>query len=337
MAKVTIDGVRYELLKRTFTARVDAVEREYKNMKSYTIPEEVTADGDTYRVTLIGAKAFNNCPLLEEIIIPDSVTEIESSESVGDTYYYAFHNCTSLKSITLPNKLTKIGDSAFKGCTGLTSITIPNSVTKLGGFDGCTGLTSITIPNSVTKLYGFNGCTGLTSITIPSSVTYLGGFNRCTGLTSITIPNSVTTLYGFDGCTGLTSVSIPNSVKTLGYYVFKDYTGLTSITIPSSATRLDWAFRNCSNLTLVIIENEEGAVKIGEYAFKDTNAKITYVGKPKDGAEKIVRIMVEVPTLLALLEGKASEQELQTLCLRVKDAGGDATEMEKRLKKYISK
>ena len=34
MAKVTIDGVRYELLKRTFTARVDAVEREYKNMKA---------------------------------------------------------------------------------------------------------------------------------------------------------------------------------------------------------------------------------------------------------------------------------------------------------------
>ena len=251
MAKVTIDGVRYELLKRTFTARVDAVEREYKNMKSYTIPEEVTADGDTYRVTLIGAKAFNNCPLLEEVIIPDSVTEIESQESVGDTYYSAFRNCTSLKSITLPNKLTKIGYKAFNGCTGLTSITIPNSVTRLFGFDGCTGLTSITIPSSVTKI--------------------------------------------------------------------------------------SWVFRNCSNLTSVIIENEEGAVEISNYAFEDTNAKITYVGKPKDGAKKIVRIMVEVPTLLALLEGKASEQEVQTLCLRVKDAGGDATEMEKRLKKYISK
>lgn len=229
MAKVTIDGVRYELLKRTFTARVDAVEREHKNMKSYTIPEEVTADGDTYRVTLIGAKAFNNCPLLEEVIIPDSVTEIEGLELVGDTSYSAFRNCTSLNSITLPNKLTKIGTGAFNNCTGLTSITIPNSVTELGGF------------------------------------------NRCTGLTS------------------------------------------------------------------VIIENEESAVKIDANAFKNTNAKITYVGKPKDGAEKIVRIMVEVPTLLALLEGKASEQEVQTLCLRVKDAGGDATEMEKRLKKYISK
>ena len=294
MAKITIDGVRYELLKRTFTARVDAVEREYKNMKSYTIPEEVTADGDTYRVTLIGAKAFNHCPLLEEVIIPDSVTEIESLELVGDTSYSAFRNCTSLNSITLPNKLTKIGTGAFNNCTGLTSITIPNSVTYLGGL-------------------------------------YLGGFNRCTGLTSITIPNSVTELGGFNGCTGLTSVSIPNSIKTLGSFAFNDCTGLTSITIPNSVTYLD-GFNRCTGLTSVIIENEEGAVKIGEYAFKDTNAKITYVGKPKDGA---LRIMVEVPTLLALLEGKASEQEVQTLCLRVKDAGGDATEMEKRLKKYI--
>ena len=317
MAKVTIDGVRYELLKRTFTARVDAVEREHKNMKSYTIPEEVTADGDTYRVTLIGAKAFNHCPLLEEVIIPDSVTEIESQESVGDTYYSAFHNCTSLKSITLPNKLTKIGTSAFRNCTGLTSITIPNSVKKINNaFSGCTGLTSITIPNSVTELYGFNGCTGLTSVSIPNSVKTLGSdaFNNCTGLTSITIPNSVTRLSSFYGCTGLTSVVIPSSV-----------------------TEISWAFRNCSNLTSVIIENEEGAVEISNYAFAATNAKITYVGKPKDGAEKIVRIMVEVPTLLALLEGKASEQEVQTLCLRVKDAGGDATEMEKRLKKHISK
>ena len=296
MAKVTIDGVRYELLKRTFTARVDAVEREHKNMKSYTIPEEVTADGDTYHVTLIGAKAFNHCPLLEEVIIPDSVTEIESLELVGDTSYSAFRNCTSLNSITLPNKLTKIGTGAFNNCTGLTSITIPNSVTYLGGI-------------------------------------YLGGFNRCTGLTSITIPNSVTELGGFNGCTGLTSVSIPNSIKTLGSFAFNDCTGLTSITIPNSVTYLD-GFNRCTGLTSVIIENEEGAVKIGEYAFKGTNAKITYVGKPKDGA---LRIMVEVPTLLALLEGKASEQEVQTLCLRVKDAGGDATEMEKRLKKYISK
>lgn len=249
MAKITIDGVRYELLKRTSTARVDAVEREYKNMKSYTIPEKVTADGMSYTVTEIGNKAFNNCPLLEEVIIPDTIKLIETGnywDFSTATLYAAFKDCRRLKSLTLPNSLTFIGRGAFNNCTGLTSVVIPNSVTYLAGFYGCTGLTSVVIPSSVTEI--------------------------------------------------------------------------------------SWAFNNCSNLTSVIIENKEGAVKIHNDAFKDTNAKITYVGKPKDGA---MRITVEVPTLLALLDGKATEKEVQAICQQVKTLGEDAENLEKRLKKCI--
>ena len=95
-----------------------------------------------------------------------------------------------------------------------------------------------------------------------------------------------------------------------------------------------YAFCNYDALTSVTIENEEGKVAIGEGAFPD-KAKITYVGKPKDGVEKIVRIMVEVPTLLALLDGKATEKEVQAICQQVKTLGEDAENLEKRLKKCI--
>ena len=88
------------------------------------------------------------------------------------------------------------------------------------------------------------------------------------------------------------------------------------------------------NLISVTIENEEGKVEFDRSAFED-NAKITYVGKPKDGVEKIVRIMVEVPTLLALLDGKATEKEVQAICQQVKTLGEDAENLEKRLKKCI--
>lgn len=148
MAKITVDGVRYELSNDTMSAKVDVVNRECKNI---TIPETVTADGFTYQVTMIGAKAFNDCSQLEKVIIPDSVTEIEGGkkDGFGGNYYSAFSGCTRLESITLPNKLTIIGPGVFRGCTNLTSIVIPSKVRLLGyeAFKDCANLKSIIIEN----------------------------------------------------------------------------------------------------------------------------------------------------------------------------------------------
>lgn len=243
MTEIIVDGVRYELSEDTLTAKVGTVEPGHKSIESYTIPETVTVDGNAYQVTMISAEAFNNCPLLKEVIIPDSVTEIEDGRKVDifiylDDYCSAFRKCPMLKSIKLSNNLKKIGRDAFSRCTGLKSIDIPNSVIELAGFTHCTGLKSIDIPNKVTVLAGFNGCTSLKFIDIP---------------------NSVKKIRGFRGCNGLTSVTIPNSVKELGRY----------------------AFEGCTNLKSVIIENEQDAVTIHENAFNDTNAEITYLGKPE--------------------------------------------------------
>lgn len=148
MAKITVDGVRYELSNDTMSAKVDVVNRECKNI---TIPETVTADGFTYQVTMIGAKAFNDCSQLEKVIIPDSVTEIEGGkrDGFGCNVYSAFSGCTRLESITLPNKLTIIGPGVFRGCTNLTSIVIPSKVRLLGyeAFKDCANLKSIIIEN----------------------------------------------------------------------------------------------------------------------------------------------------------------------------------------------
>ena len=98
-----------------------------------------------------------SCVNKEKVIIPNSVTSIESG---------AFYGCTSLKSITIPNSVTSIGREAFEYCTSLKSITIPNSVTSIesGAFCECTSLKSITIPNSVTSIgdRAFDECTNLT-------------------------------------------------------------------------------------------------------------------------------------------------------------------------------
>lgn len=77
--------------------------------------------------------------IVEELIIPDSVTQIGRS---------AFGGCSSLQSIVIPDSVTHIARWAFSDCRSLQSIVIPNSVTRIEGsvFYGCSSLQSIIIP-----------------------------------------------------------------------------------------------------------------------------------------------------------------------------------------------
>ena len=255
-----------------------------------TIPDVVTNDGSSYKVTGIGDNAFNGCTGLTSVEIPNSVTSIgecafyrctgltsveipNSVTSIGDN---AFSGCTGLTSVEIPNSVTdtSIGNSAFSGCTGLESLTIGNSVTSIGGFAfaGCAGLTSLTIPNSVTSIgeYAFSGCTGLTSVEIPNSVTSIGecAFYQCTGLASVEIPNSVKSIgdNAFSGCSGLTSVEIPNSVTSIGNSAFSGCTGLKSLTIGNLVESIGYAaFAGCEGLTSLTIPNS--VTSIGDHAF----------------------------------------------------------------------
>ena len=198
----------------------------YEYSGNVVIPEEVTYENRTLKVTSIGSEAFYYCKGLTSVTIGNSVTSIGGA---------AFAHCTGLTSVTIGNSVTSIGESAFSGCSGLTSVTIGNSVTSIGdwAFANCSGLTSVTIGNSVTSIgsSAFSGCSGLTSVTIPNSVTSIGewAFAHCTGLTSVTIPNSVTSIgnYAFYGCYDLTSITIGNSVTSIGYNAFAFCTNLT--------------------------------------------------------------------------------------------------------------
>jgi len=231
----------------------DAAHSNYRG--NIVIPEEITYENKTLKVTSIGNDAFYHRSSMTSVTIPNSVTSIGSK---------AFSGCSKLTSITIPNSVTILGISAFEGCSGLTSVTIPNSVTSIGdfAFKDCSGLTSITIPESMTEISRetFSGCSGLTSVAIPNSISYIGShaFYKCSNLPSITIPISVTNIgkMAFSKCSGLTSVIIPNSVKKIGDGAFYECSNITTVTIGSSVTEIGgrafyWWANNITIISLI--------------------------------------------------------------------------------------
>lgn len=158
-------------------------------------------------VTVIGVGAFRDCCSVVDIIIPESVTTIES---------FAFTGSWAL--ISIPSTVTKIGSFAFSGCgcldirgnTNLFGITIPQRITEIeeGVFHNCTWLENVVIPSGVISIgnRAFEGCSALTSITIPDTVTSIGekAFYNCTQLKEIKIPVNTTVEEGaFEGCDNL--------------------------------------------------------------------------------------------------------------------------------------
>ncbi len=140
-AETGTDGLQYSYNDEDLTATVS---RYTGTATELVIPAEVTHEGETYKVTVIGAEAFRGNSTLTRVTIPEGVTTIE---------YSAFLGCTSLTKVTIPEGVTTIEHYAFNGCTSLTKVTIPEGVTYIGtlAFSGCTSLKSVSLPASLTE------------------------------------------------------------------------------------------------------------------------------------------------------------------------------------------
>lgn len=118
----TISGNEYKVSKPG--AEVILVKTS-KTTKNVTVPAQIYAQGITYKVTSIGAKAFNNNKNLTKVTIGTNIVKINRN---------AFFNCKNLKTVTIKSVyLTRktANKKAFKNAHKKLVIRVPKKVKKI--------------------------------------------------------------------------------------------------------------------------------------------------------------------------------------------------------------
>jgi hypothetical protein len=156
----------------------------YADEGNVDIPDTITQNGVTYKVTAIAPNAFLNQKDIERAKIGKNVATIGKN---------AFSGCKNLVSLTIGKNVTKIDTAAFNGCISLKKVVIPAKVKTIGkyAFKNCKKLKTLTIGKKVTNIgaSAFQGCKSLKKVTIPKGVKTIGAkaFYRCTNLKNVTI------------------------------------------------------------------------------------------------------------------------------------------------------
>ena len=254
---------------------------------------------------------------IRSIVLGDKVTTIDS--------YRAFQDCPNLTSVFIPNSVVAIGSEAFQNCGALKDITVRwgNPISCKPFFENSKSFAyvdkskiTLHIPVGTKALYeaadvwkdfgtivedgapaekqiwhltstmtatlgndsilvikttkGEEGPGGApiasSSIGYRSSAVYYWVKSR---INSVIIEKGITSIgyYAFEGF-NITSISIPNSVKTIGDCAFIGCSGFTSISIPNSVTTIGVAaFFGCIKLTSISIPNS--VISIGGEAFSN--------------------------------------------------------------------
>ena len=117
--KLTAKGASYQVTSAAEKNPTVVYKGSKKQKASVTIPDTVTIDKVTYKVTSIAANAFKNNKKLKKVMIGKNVTKIGKK---------AFYGCSKLKKITVKTtKLTKknVGSQAFKGIHKKAAFKVP--------------------------------------------------------------------------------------------------------------------------------------------------------------------------------------------------------------------
>lgn len=224
-----------------------------------TIPSSIAGKP----VVSIGLSTFSYAANLTEVVIPDSVTNLEE----GSVPYYGigiFAHQRSLVKLTFGKGITKIPAAVAMSCSNLEEVVFKGDVVSIGdyAFDQCSKLQKMELPQSLVSIgdYAFGYSQSLTSVSIPDKATSIGtgAFTYCDRLENLNLGKSLTKLSdaAFSCCKSLKEVTLPASLTTIDTTnVFARCAALSKVVIPSTTTSITSNIFDHSTLTNIYGSN----------------------------------------------------------------------------------
>ena len=245
-------------------------------------------------VTTVSVSTFKNKTDLVKIVIPDTVTKLETA---------MFEGCTNLAELVVPfvnnsaidtayfSKLFKDANDNSYIPSSLTKVTITNqTIIPNYVFYNCKYIEEINIPTSTTSIgsYAFNGCSELLRLNstvdgvfnVPESVTEIKSyaFTNCLLAETINLGDDVTAIrtHAFEGCKSLTAFTIPATVEIIESYAFNGCISIMKINstvdgelnISTSVKTIGaYAFKGLAGITKVTIPNN--VTSLGDAVFQN--------------------------------------------------------------------
>ena len=191
---------------------------------------------DLTNIGIIARDTFRDCTSLKSILVNDnSSTKVNCKATINKNSIKQQCDKVLLENIVLPNSLTAIESNAFSGCKSLESVEIPANVMRVGAevFINCKNLKTVVFKDNTTgasmgKIVGeamFLNCTSLKTLLLSNDLQKIEeqAFLDCTALEQIQIPENVKEIKdrAFCGCESLkTVVIIAKEPPLLGEGVF---------------------------------------------------------------------------------------------------------------------
>lgn len=164
-------------------------------------------------VRIIGRGAFNNCPLLTNMNLPERLSVIEENAFSG----------TSLASVSIPSQVSEIGSHAFPKTLETIIVDEENEV-----YDSRNDCNALIESATNTLLIGNK------NTFIPEGIVAIAdeALSEQKEIKEMYLPQSLTSIgkAAFSGCSGLTELIIPAKVSSIDGNAFYNCSGLTTIT-----------------------------------------------------------------------------------------------------------